>query len=400
MNTIKLNPLLNNFHTSVPNWFIDHYMLSSNGDFVKVYLLLLRYSSSSLNELTTSTFADVLNLTDSDILRAFKFWASKGLLTIEVTNKQISSISLVEPMEIATQALDATGLDTAHVDIASASTDAPFKDTTISSESYEEVPALSGSSLNNQSSEQPQLIDTVHLNLTSKPQYSMEELSNFVASTSYKDLIYVTGRYLGKNLNQNDLSTLISFHDWLGLPVEVIEWLIEYCASNDHRNMRYIEKVAIEWADQNIDTLEKAKLHTETFNKKYYAIKKALGFANRNPVLFEIKTMDKWIGEYKFDLEIILEACNRTMKQAPNGSFNYADKILTQWHKKGVRILEDIKMLDQQHLAKNVGSKKTVTPIKSNNKFINFEQRDYDFEKIEKKAMEMILKENVEGGYN
>lgn len=383
MNTIKLYPLLNNPHTLVPNWFIDHYMPSSNGDFVKVYLLLLRFSANALYQLSTSALADALNLTDSDVTRAFKFWASKDLLKLEIENKQITSISLIEPPDemtidnCLTEAIipvDETQLESAHLEVASAVEDIDID-------------------INNDK------VETIHLNLSAKPQYSMEELSNFVASTGYKDLVYVTGRYLGKNLNQNDLSTLISFHDWLGLPLDVIEWLIEYCASNDHRNMRYIEKVAIEWADQNIDTLEKAKLHTETFNKKYYAIKKALGFANRNPVLFEIKMMDKWIGEYKFDIEIILEACNRTMKQAPNGSFNYADKILIQWYKKNVHTLEDVKALDQQHIAKNASAKKSAPPAKQNNKFINFEQRDYDFEKIEKKAMEMILKENVEGGY-
>ncbi|PKM95276.1 MAG: DNA replication protein DnaD [Firmicutes bacterium HGW-Firmicutes-1] len=356
MNTIKINPSSNKNYIFVPNWFVDDYMANSNGDFVKVYLLLLRYDSNDTSEFSTTNFADQLHLTDSDIIRALKYWASMKILSLEEKGKEITAISFLEPNQ-------------------------PESEVAIALES------------------KPLEVDTLHLDLSTKPQYNMEELSAFVAATAYKDLIYVTGRYLGKILNQQDLGTLISFHDWLGLPIDVIEWLIEYCASNDHRNMRYIEKVAIEWADNNIDSLDKAKVHTETYNKKYYAIKKALGFANRNPVLFEIKTMDKWIEEYRFDLEIILEACNRTMKQAPNGSFNYTDKILTQWYKKKVHTLQDIKLLDQEHNSKSTQAKGSITPITSNNKFINFEQRDYDFDKIEKKAMEMVLKENTEGGY-
>lgn len=352
MNTIKINQSLNKSYTSVPNWFVDKFMSNANGDYVKVYLLLLRYNDH--NEFSTAVFADQLDMTESDILRALKYWASKQVIHLEETGKEITAITFLEPA-------------------------LPNNTVPIESKSSE--------------------VATVHLDLSTKPQYNMEELSSFVAATAYKDLIYVTGRYLGKILNQQDLGTLISFHDWLGLPIDVIEWLIEYCASNDHRNMRYIEKVAIEWADNNVNTLEKAKVHTETYNKKYYAIKKALGFSNRNPVLFEIKMMDKWLGEYNFDIEIILEACDRTMKQAPNGSFNYTDKILTQWFKKKVHNLQDINLLDQQHSSKTAQSKSSITPITSNNKFINFEQRDYDFEKIEKKAMEMVLKENVEGGY-
>lgn len=355
MNTISITSNSKNNFTLVPNWFIDHYMANSNGDFIKVYLLLLRYVSSEANEFSTSNFADQLHLTDSDIVRALKFWASKGILDIVEENNKITSISFIE------------------------STSSSLEEQAIASE--------------------PVQVKTVHMNISQKPQYNMEELTSFMTSAKYKDLIYVTGRYLGRNLTQNDLSTLISFHDWLGLPMDVIEWLIEYCASNNHRNMRYIETIAIEWADKNINTLEKAKLHTEVFNKKYFEIKKALGFASRNPVLFEIKIMDKWLYEYKFDLEIILEACSRTMKQAPNGSFKYADTILTDWHKNNVRTLKDIEVLDQQYVSKNANFKGSVTPIKTKNKFINFEQRDYDFEKIERKAMEMVLKENVEGGY-
>jgi len=233
-----------------------------------------------------------------------------------------------------------------------------------------------------------------------KPSYSNEEIASMTDEKPlYKDLIYITGKYLGKILNQNDLSTLISFHDWLGLPFEVIEWLIEYCASNNHRNMRYIEKVALEWADLGIDSLEKAKQQTEVFNKSYFSIKKALGLGDKNPVAFEIKFMDKWLKDYAFDLSIILEACNRTMMQAPSASFQYADKILSHWKKANVHTLKDIELLDKEHESQKSSSKAGIKKEPSNNKFINFEQREYDYDSIEKKAMQMLLKENTEGGY-
>lgn len=360
MQMIKINSTSSTLYTSVPNWFIDHYLPSSNGDFVKVYLVLLRCLNNHETEFSTSDFADRLHLTESDIVRALKFWSTKELIHLVLKDKDISSISFIDPSS-ATVIQEEVSVSTSPI----------------------------------------ALEPTVHMNLSSKPEYTMDELSTFMATNPFRDLIYVTGRYLGKNLNQNDLSTLISFHDWLGLPFDVIEWLIEYCATNEHRNMRYIEKVAIEWSDNNILSLEKAKNYTETYNKKYYGIKKALGFSNRNPVPFEIKIMDKWLNEYRFDLEIILEACDRTMKQAPNGSFQYADKILTQWYEKDVHVLKDIEQLDDQHTKKVTASKNvsTTTAPPSKNKFINYEQRDYDFDKIEKKAMEMLLKENAEGGY-
>lgn len=353
MNSIVFHSQLNTQYTLIPNWFIDNYMSGSNGDFVKVFILLLKYSCDLKEQLSTDEIADYLNLTISDVKRAFKYWEQKGLLKISTTNNIISSISLQTP-------------------VSATSNDFPneLPKAVIPEASYDK-----------------------------KPSYSNEEITTMVeVNPVYKDLIYITGKYLGKNLNQTDLTTLISFHDWLGLPFEVIEWLIEYCASNNHRNMRYIEKVALEWTDLGIDSLEKAKQQTEVFNKNYFSIKKALGLSDKNPVTFEIKFMDKWLKDFAFDLPIILEACNRTMMQAPNGSFHYADKILSHWKKSNVHTLKDIEALDKEHNSQKA-TKLNAKKEPVNNKFINFEQREYDFDSIEKKAMEMLLKENMEGDY-
>lgn len=359
MNLIKLDSPPAHRFTLIPHWFIDHQLSDANGDFVKVYLVLQRLLSSNCTEFSASQIADILHLTESDVIRALKFWATKNVLTLEMNKNSISSLSFREwPGEVAiTQ--------------------------------QEVAPAMEDESEELTSKE-------VHVNLSPKPQYNMEELSKFMSESSYKDLIYVTGRYLGKNLTQFELATLISFHDWLGLSLDVIEWLVEYCASNEHRNMRYIEKVAIEWADRGINSIEKAKNYTETFNKKYFVIKKSLGFSNRTPVPYEIKLMDKWIEEFQLNIEIILEACNRTMKLAPNGSFNYADKILSDWHLNGVKTMADVAKLDEKHNAKTAPSKAT-SGSKPKNKFNNFEQNNYDFDNLEKIFFERLLKEGTEG---
>ncbi len=361
MNSIVFHSQLNTQYTLIPNWFIDNYMTSSNGDFVKVYILLLKYSCIFKENISTDEIADSLNLTISDVKRAFKYWEQNGLLEVSTANSIISSISLVTPMPVESNSLSVEG----------------------NSLSFESSMSMKPDPLPDK-----------------KPSYSNEEIASMTDEKPlYKDLIYITGKYLGKILNQNDLSTLISFHDWLGLPFEVIEWLIEYCASNNHRNMRYIEKVALEWADLGIDSLEKAKQQTEVFNKSYFSIKKALGLGDKNPVAFEIKFMDKWLKDYAFDLSIILEACNRTMMQAPSASFQYADKILSHWKKANVHTLKDIELLDKEHESQKSSSKASIKKEPSNNKFINFEQREYDYDSIEKKAMQMLLKENTEGGY-
>ncbi len=356
MNAIQISTNLPYIYTPVPGWFIDRYLAGSNGDFVKVYLVLLKALYENQGDCTPVKMADQLQLTESDVLRAIKYWASQGLLDLVTEGDDILSLTLI--------------------DKGNAQTEPAAAETKVQKTAQVVHPAV----------------------LPPRPAYSMDDIDQFVNEAKYRDLIYVTERFLGNTMSPNDLSVLFGFHDWLGLPVEVIEFLVEYCVSGGHRNLRYMEKVAIEWTERGIDSLEKAKTHAQVFNKHYFTIKKALGFANRTPVPYEIQVMDKWLDDYCFDMIIILEACERTMKQAPAGSFKYADKILEEWHKNKVHSPADIQKLDEAHQAK-ASAKKEAAPKKSPNKFVNYDQQAYDFETLEKRAFERLLKENEEEGY-
>ena len=68
--------------TMVHNRFIDEYMPQANGEFVKIYLYLLRVLSSRDRELSVSTIADKFNHTENDVVRALKYWEQQGLLAL------------------------------------------------------------------------------------------------------------------------------------------------------------------------------------------------------------------------------------------------------------------------------------------------------------------------------
>ena len=82
MKTLTLKNKFQTNATLLPNDFIDHYMADANGEFVKVYLFLLRHLDDPCSSITISTIADCLNNTEKDILRAFRYWESAGLLTV------------------------------------------------------------------------------------------------------------------------------------------------------------------------------------------------------------------------------------------------------------------------------------------------------------------------------
>ena len=170
-----------------------------------------------------------------------------------------------------------------------------------------------------------------------------------------------------------------------------MEYLIEYCVSKGSRSIRYIETVALAWADQKITTVEQAKQETNTYNKNFFAILKAFGIKNRNPVDEEIRYMNLWLNEYAFTLDIISAACSRTVIATGQPNFAYADSILHNWQKKGVKHLSDIDKLDedrrQQKAAKAESSAARPKPAPSKNKFNNFHQRTYNVDELEKQLL-------------
>ena len=69
----------------VSDRFIDEYMPQANGDYVKVYLWLLRNAAW---EVTLSEAAGALMLTEGDVERAVKYWQEKGVLTMTGQKKK------------------------------------------------------------------------------------------------------------------------------------------------------------------------------------------------------------------------------------------------------------------------------------------------------------------------
>ena len=149
-----------------------------------------------------------------------------------------------------------------------------------------------------------------------------------------------------------------------------------------------MEKVALAWHEAGITTVSMAKQETSAYNKNYFSILRSFGISNRNPVQSEISLMNHWLNDYGFTLDIITEACSRTVSQTGKASFQYADSILAKWKQKGVRHLTDIQALDTLHRQAQADraeqkNRKAAAP----NRFNNFHQRDYDFDELEKQLL-------------
>lgn len=223
-----------------------------------------------------------------------------------------------------------------------------------------------------------------------RPDYSPRELALYIKNEKVKKLFDSAQKKLGKMLSQQDMSLLFSFYDWLGLPMEVIELLLSYCAANGHTGMRYIEKVAIGWAEEGVNTVEKAAEYIEMRKTGYRTILQAFG-QNRLPVAAEEAYMKKWLQTYQLPLDVIQLACERTVMQTGKASFAYADRILENWKKAGVSSAADVKAQDAAFAAKKAqqsnpqAAEKPQYPQKpKQNRFINYTQSEWDFAELER----------------
>ena len=81
------------------NLFIDQFMPKANGEFVKVYIYLLRMNNKPGVSLGLAQMADSLLCTEGDILRALKYWESENLVSLLYEGTQLTGITLLSPEE-------------------------------------------------------------------------------------------------------------------------------------------------------------------------------------------------------------------------------------------------------------------------------------------------------------
>ena len=343
MKTLTLKNRFQTNATLLPNDFIDNYMIDANGEFVKVYLFLLRHLDDPCSSITIATIADCLNNTENDILRAFRYWEKQGLLRLEHDpDGKITGLELQKTARPNKTA--AVSKDTLEI-------------------SAQKAPAATAASR------------------------KAVPIDSFRAQKEIKSLLFIAEQYLGKTLTRSEMETITYFYDTLHMSADLIEYLLETCVENGHKSMHYIQKVAFSWAESGIETVTQAKEESMLYNRSCYTVLNAFGIKNRGPAASELTYIRKWAEEYGFSSDIIAEACRRTISAAHQPSFEYADKILTKWRERNIRHLKDITSLDEEYqkersTGKAVSRSRTVT--KNLN---NFERRSYDMDSLEEQLL-------------
>ena len=406
MTAINISSDIATSFTTVSDIFIDQYMPKANGEFVKVYLYLLRATGSGAGIATISEIADHFSNTEADIIRALNYWASEGILQVQTgADGQIMGINLCS--------LSVSGMQAAQSNIQSAVADNAAQNNlqngVVNNATQNNLQnGVVNNAAQNISTANIRMQDSVVEKLKnqandkpapSQKEYTLDEIKEFRKNPDISELFFIIETYLKHTLSSTDTNMVLYWLDELHFSTDLVEYLVEYCITKGHSSLRYMNKVALGWADAGIKTVDQAKDDAAAHSQIYYSVMKALGITGRNLVDSEVSLINKWVGEYGFDIELVKAACSKTISAIQKPSFEYTDSILANWKKKDVHTLKDVEVLDanfakankasatgssQGTNAANGSSKPKNNNSSSKNKFNNFNQRNNDYDKLEK----------------
>lgn len=168
---------------------------------------------------------------------------------------------------------------------------------------------------------------------------SAEEIAARIGeSAEIKTLLESIESSMARPLTFDDQRTVIWIYDHLGLPPEVILMLVNYCVGIGRANMHYIEKTAVSWADEGIDSSAAADAKILVLQRNNTLSVKCASRMNLNRKLTarENEYVAKWAAA-EADIELIMNAYERTVDATGKVSFPYMNKIIAEWTANGVK---------------------------------------------------------------
>lgn len=177
-------------------------------------------------------------------------------------------------------------------------------------------------------------------------QYGQEEIAKKTqGNEEIKFLLEAASGSLGRLISPAECSILVYLYEGAGLPADVIMMIISYCVAAGKGNIRYIEKMALGWAEEGIDTHEKAESKICRLEAKHSfegKVRTVMGIKDRAFSTEELQYIGRWC-EWDMKLELVKLAYDISVSNTGKLSFAYMNKILSTWHEKGYTTVEQAK---------------------------------------------------------
>lgn len=326
--------------TPIENIFINDYMPQADGTYVKVYLMGYKCAKDKQG-FNNETLAKNLKVPLTDVLNAWNYWEEEGIIIKHQTDDDYNYI------------VEFVNLKQFYVDNV-----------------YKHI-----------------------RNVKDKDKHGdTDKLISQARNPEIKTMMEEIEDMLARPLKINEKQKILSWLSKYKMNPFIMSQAFSYCVNNKKvKRFTYIESVVAAWYDEGVRDLDTMVEYLEKRNDRfstYSRVSKALGF-NRTLTEAEMRTIDKWIDQWGFSMDMILKCLDNSIKIS-NPNINYFDKILDDWYKNGFKTPEDLK--------KDKKPEKEKAPKesgKAKNKFHNFIQsEDFsgdDLEKIARKRFEKKL---------
>ena len=341
--------------TIISNVFIDIFMPMADGLSVKVYLLGYRMATDihSNPRFNNSSIAQNLNIPLSDVVNAWKFWESAGLI-------KIHSEDLDDEFNFSVEFMD---------------------------------------------------LDALYLRNTSKPKESVSSSADGVvdrnSNPKMRKMFNEINKIIGRYLEATEKISIMEIMDKYNMSDDMI--ICAYQHAKDQtgavKPLKYVEAIIRNWYDSNLYTVKDVEDSFAERSQRYSMYRivfNELGF-RREPTRAEKEAMDTWFDVYNADIELVLEACSKC-KNISTPSISYVNGIVKNWANEEIHTLAELKAVEEfkrkekekeLEKQKEQNSKKitrsyaktTSKAPTSYNKFKNFEETvtKYTPEQLEEK---------------
>ena len=303
---------------AVPCCIVDEHLKLAGAAQLKVMLWLLRHSGE---ELSDEIIASALNMSPADVRDSMLYWKETGVVCendcIITPPEDDRTVSAPLPAQVAQAVQPAQQIQ-------------PPQPLTVPAPEKQEQPAKTGNKLSRVLS-RPEKPDTVYL---------AERMNN---DESIMFLMHTADEIFGRPTSNNEKETLLLIHEYDGIPVEVLIMLLQYARDIGKCNIRYIEKLAINWSDEEINTLERAEEKIRMLTSGISAagrIQQIVGQDRHSPTQKEIAYADKWLNSMKLTEEMIRYAYEICVDAKGKYIPKYVDSVLSRWESAGIKTLE------------------------------------------------------------
>ena len=298
-------------NTEIPDVFFTEYLSCAKGDYIKVYMYIL-FLSKYDKDVKINDLSKRLDLPLKTIQEAFKYWEGCGVLVKKHTGYILANLQEVEMLKMYSPKV------------------------TLSPEDIKK---------NAQNQKRANAIDSIN----------NQFFQGLMSPIWYGDIDMWFKKY---NFDE-----------------QVMIALFNYCSEHSALSKNYIQVVADDWFKNDIHTFSDLDKHFEK-QEKFAALRKSvikkLGF-NRNLTTYEDAYVRKWSIDFGYPLDVIEIALKKTTSKA-NIGFEYLDKIISDWHERGLKTATDV----QGYMAANKQKQANIKDMKKQTNYNNSHQRSYD----------------------